>query len=116
MRIYGSSPMYNYVDLVFRCKKMFIITILLGSVICSTFLYLRGIQYEIDMEIGLTGDPNTASAQPGASTIRKSDSYAAAIRKARRLKDIWLKLDPTFLRAVLTNAKLDQKYGNSMDD
>src|SRR2546429_8745452 len=55
MRIYGSSPLYNYVELIFRCKRLFIVSIILGTVIISTFAYTRPTHYDASILVALAG-------------------------------------------------------------
>lgn len=107
MRIYGSSPLYNYVELLFRCKRMFIVAIILGTIVTGWAASLRRTQYSAKMVIALTGDPSagTTTNQSGQPTLAPG-----VARKATRLLKYWLPDDNSFLTDVVTNSNLDKRY------
>jgi uncharacterized protein involved in exopolysaccharide biosynthesis len=107
MRIYGSSPLYNYVELIFRCKRMFIVSIILGTVITSLIVAQRATSYDAAILVALTGDPAMAVASNQRPNNERE--ITPAQRKAGRL-DIWIQRRPQFLEEVAENALLDKKY------
>lgn len=113
MRIYGSSPLYNYVDLIFRCKRMFIVSILLGTLITSLVVYSRSATYTATILVALSGDPYTASKM---STGKKDDPSEVAIRRKANYLVLWLNRTPEFLEEVVKNTNLDRTYPGGMDE
>jgi hypothetical protein len=107
MRIYGSSPLYNYVELIFRCKRMFIVSIILGTVVTSVIVAQRATSYDASILVALSGDPVLALAANQRTSHEKE--ITPAQRKAGRL-DIWIQRQPAFLEEVVQNALLDKKY------
>jgi uncharacterized protein involved in exopolysaccharide biosynthesis len=113
MRIYGASPLYNYVELLFRCKRLFILSIILGTLVTSLMVYMRRAQYEATMIIGLSGDPMLAAELGG--TQARSAVIMDAQRKARNLL-LWVEKQPDFLETalkdvVINNVPADRRYG-----
>ncbi len=104
MPIYGSSPLYEYVELVFRCKRMFIIAILAGTLITSGLVYLRSASYTTTLIAGLAGEPETAAITAGGGS---DTDHSPAARKTDRLA-FWIRKDPDFLRGVLRDAHMNQ--------
>lgn len=113
MRIYGSSPLYNYVDLIFRCKRMFIVSILLGTLITSLVVYSRSATYTATILVALSGDPYTASK---LSTGKKDDPSEAAIRRKANYLVLWLNRTPEFLEEVVKNTNLDRTYPGGLEE
>jgi uncharacterized protein involved in exopolysaccharide biosynthesis len=112
MRIYGSSPLYNYVELLFRCKRMFIVAIILGTVVTSWAAATRATQYRASMFIKLIGE--RPSSAPGGG--EKDEAQVSVVRKASRLVDEWLPRT-AFLTEVIKNSGLDRRHPNkSMDE
>src|SRR5579871_3896812 len=103
MRIYGSSPVYKWVELIFRCRCMFIVSTLLGTIITSYLVYIRPTTYDTQILVALAGDPDQAAlmnpATPGSLVV------SPAQRKANRLA-IWIQRTPEFLQEVIQNAQL----------
>jgi uncharacterized protein involved in exopolysaccharide biosynthesis len=115
MRLYGSSPLHNYVELIFRCKRLFIISIILGTVIVSAIVASRSDKYESDLIVALSGDPeltrDMSPSGPSAADTAAND----AKRKANRLA-LWLAKTPDFLQEVIQDANVDRTHpGVSMD-
>lgn len=114
MRLYGSSPLYSYVELVFRCRRMFVISVILGTAVMSAVMALRADQYQTMMVIALTGNPEVVNAlNPGGPET--NPAVAGATRKARRLIELWLPEDPDFLPDTLKAIGLDRKYARDFD-
>ncbi len=71
MRVYGSSPLYNYVELVFRSKRLFIASILIATVVTVAVANARTGSYSAQALVYLTGSDTatptvTDSAQKGS--------------------------------------------------
>jgi capsular polysaccharide biosynthesis protein len=111
MRVYGTSPLFNYVELIFRCKKMFIIAIVLGTVVMSTVVYMRKDTYEASMLIALTGNTVSSDAMGSLSEQSRKEQFGAAARKATRLKTLWLEEDPKFLEEAMAAKGFDTRWG-----
>src|SRR5579871_6250906 len=107
MRIYGSSPVYKWVELIFRCRRMFIVSVLLGTIITSYLVYIRPTTYDAQILVALAGDPNQAALMN--PSIPNSPVVSAEQRKANRLT-IWIQRTPEFLQEVVQSAQLDKKY------
>ena len=41
MRVYGSSPLYNYIELIFRSKRLFLVCIVMASLVTTIFVLRR---------------------------------------------------------------------------
>src|SRR5207248_9423962 len=95
-------PLYQSVELAFRCKRMFIIAILAGTVITSGFVYMRSSSYSTTLIAALAGDPEGAQENVSPTAER-----TPATRKTERLA-FWLRKDPEFLRQVLRDVGMDQ--------
>lgn len=98
MRIYGSSPLHNYVELIFRCKRMFIVSLIIGTVITSAVVAMRKDKYEASIMVALSGDPELAANLSG-----RVDVSASASRKANRLA-LWMAKTPDFMKNVVKYA------------
>jgi uncharacterized protein involved in exopolysaccharide biosynthesis len=55
MRVYGSSPLFNYVELIFRSKRLFIVSIILATLATSALYFARSKNYTARMLIFMTG-------------------------------------------------------------
>lgn len=116
MRLYGSSPLYSYVELIFRSKRLFIVAILLGTLITSTMVFSRPVSYEANMIISLTGDPATNAAMNELTRRSRRTEVQAVRRKADRLI-FWVKNDREFVPQALRDINLDKKYSaEELDD
>jgi capsular polysaccharide biosynthesis protein len=102
MRVYGTSPLFNYVELIFRCKRMFIVAVLLGTAITAFVVHTRASTYDAAILVALTGDPEVAT------DLGREDA-SPALRKANRLI-IWIQRTPEFTNEIVRNAGLDKKY------
>lgn len=58
MRVYGSSPLYNYVELIFRSKRLFIAAIVVATAITASVAGMRAGTYEAKALVYLTGADN----------------------------------------------------------
>lgn len=111
MRIYGASPLYNYVELVFRCRRLFIVAVILGTVITSYVASTRKTLFTAEMVISLAGD---LSARKSLDPNKKEDRSVQ--RKAARLVGFFLPEDRSFLNQVIENANLDKAYPDKSRD
>ena len=55
MRVYGSSPLYNYVELVFRSKRLFIASVLVATTLTVVMAMRRAGTYSADALVLLSG-------------------------------------------------------------
>jgi len=60
MRVYGSAPLYNYIELIFRSKRLFIISIVLATFVTASVAVLRANTYTATALILLAGSERTA--------------------------------------------------------
>lgn len=107
MRTYGTSPLFSYVELVFRCKRLFIISIILGTVITSTVVRMRQTQYSGFFLAQLAGDADLAQAEAAANRRPGAGKDTPATRKADHLF-IWITRDNNFLPEVLRDQNMDR--------
>lgn len=108
MRVYGSSPLYNYVELIFRCKRMFIVAVIVGAIVSSVMVYTRPVSYNASMVVSLTGQTGLA-AMAGDSEPADPNAPNPVRRKANRLV-VWMSSIPKFMEQVVTDATLDKKH------
>ncbi len=88
MRVYGSSPLFNYVELVFRSKRLFIISIILASIATTGFYLFRAKSYNARMLVILTGSQVVgAQEDTERGTIKfKLDVLNALVRNPNFIK------------------------------
>jgi len=117
MRIYGSSPLYSYVELMFRCKRMFIIAIVLGTVIASAMVLRKETTYNASMLVQMVGQhPDLVTTYVGSSEAAGDRVLRPAEQKKRSL-DLLISSVPSFLEDVVDYAKLADKHpGKSKSD
>src|SRR5438445_10470113 len=107
MRIYGSSPLYNYVELIFRCKRLFIVSIILGTVIISTFAYTRPTHYDASLLVALAGKADVVRPATNNPNDPDNAKYTTA-RKAEHLQ-IWLQMYTQVLERADAHAQHDKR-------
>ena len=73
MRVYGSSPLYNYVELVFRSKRLFVISIILATIVTVGVAATRATTYSARALVLLSGDARTTP-----TSARMTPASAAA--------------------------------------
>lgn len=108
MRIYGSSPLYNYVELVFRSKKLFIVSIVLATVIVSTVMALRAGSYNATALVLLSGTEKT-----GPQEVNRDER--GTIDFKINVLNIVMK-DPDFFKEAFKNAGLNQNMSDAQFD
>lgn len=88
MRVYGSSPLFNYVELVFRSKRLFIVSIILASLATTGFYMFRAKSYSARMLVILTGSQVVgAQEDTERGTIKfKLDVLNALVRNPNFIK------------------------------
>ncbi len=55
MRVYGSSPLFNYVEMVFRSKRLFVVSVILATLATTAFYRSRTKTYNAQMVVFMTG-------------------------------------------------------------
>jgi len=100
MRVYGTSPLYNLVERIFRSKRLFIVCVVLATAILAGFAAWRAGQYTATAVILLSdntqpGMPAPAPNQPGSVKYKLS-----LLRIVAR--------DPEFIRQALVAQGLDK--------
>lgn len=101
MRVYGSSPLYNYVELVFRSKRLFIVSIVLTTLVVATMAAMRAGTYTARGIALLSGTPTT----------REDNTEDAAQRGSVRYKINVLNIvtkDPNFYKQAFKDAGLNE--------
>lgn len=107
MRLYGSSPLHNYIELIFRCKRLFIVSLILGTVLTSAIVALRSNKYEASIIVALTGNPELSQDLTNPKQeVQLQDNVK---RKANRLT-LWVQETPDFLQEVIRNANIDRDH------
>ena len=87
MRVYGSSPLFNYVELVFRSKRLFIVSIILASLATTGFYLFRAKTYSARMLVILTGSQVVGGGDLDRGTVRfKLDVLNALLRNPNFIK------------------------------
>lgn len=107
MRVYGASPLYNYVELIFRSKRLFIICIVLATLIVSTLATLRGKTYTAEAMILLTGKEESVLQT-------NTEEQQGSVNYKLNLLSIYLK-DPNFFREAITTA-IDEMKNPDRDE
>src|SRR5438105_175778 len=106
MRVYGSSPLYNYVELIFRSKRLFIASVVVTTLVVAGAAAMRAGTYTAKALVLLSGSAaNTANTEDSGQ--RGSISYKLNIL------NIVLK-DPNFMKEAMREQGLDK--GKTDDD
>jgi uncharacterized protein involved in exopolysaccharide biosynthesis len=100
MRVYGSSPLYNYVELIFRSKRMFIASIVLATTATIAVAAARTGSYNAQALVYLTG---ADQANPTIS----DPSQKGSIQYKLNLLNVTTK-DPKFIRDAFKDAGLNR--------
>jgi uncharacterized protein involved in exopolysaccharide biosynthesis len=100
MRVYGSSPLYNYVELVFRSKRLFIASILIATCATVAIAAARSGSYNAQALVYLTGS-DTASPTVESSAQKGSIQYKV------NLLNVSTK-DPEFIKAAFREQGLNR--------
>lgn len=97
MRVYGTSPLYNYVELVFRSKRLFIASIILTTLVVVGVSSMRSGMYNARALIVLSGSKSGQDAEDAAqrgtvkyklnllSTVLKDPKFTETAFKERGL-------------------------------
>ncbi len=106
MRVYGTSPLYNYVELIFRSKRLFIGSIIIATLATVFFYVYRSGNYTASTVVLLTGtDTPSSEDKEEKGTIQ----YKLNILKL----DL---RDPTFVKQALRDERLDQNMSGDQFD
>lgn len=100
MRVYGTSPLYSYVELVFRSKRLFIFSILAATVVTAAVAAFRSGEYTATAVILLSGN---AEATPGIA----DDTARGSIHYKLNVLNIVAR-DPVFLKEAMDEKGLTQ--------
>lgn len=105
MRVYGSSPLYNYVELVFRAKKLFIIAVVIGVLISGAMAYTRAGMYTGTAILFLSGYGPTSSGSEHNFSMVSPNNVASKLE----ILNIVTK-DPNFWNSVIRDRGIDKRY------
>src|SRR2546430_1803619 len=109
MRVYGASPLYNYVELVFRSKRLFILSVVLATAIVSVLAATRSKSYTAT---GIVLLSQTQQAALGAIDVAEVGS----IRYKLGILNFVMK-DPGFIKDALRARNLDRdRNGNPLPE
>jgi uncharacterized protein involved in exopolysaccharide biosynthesis len=98
MRVYGTSPLYNYVELVFRSRRLFIGSIIVATLVTMFMYFYRVSNYSARTLILLLDTP-----------VTNPDDRAERGTIAFKLNILNLDLrDPSFVKEALRRERLDQ--------
>ena len=100
MRIYGASPLYNYAELIFRSKRLFIVSVVLATAIVSLLATTRAKNYSATMVIGLSGTLNNAGASVEGGQL-------GSIRYKLNVLNIFMR-SPNLIKEAMRSATLDR--------
>ena len=107
MRVYGSSPLYNYVELIFRSRKLFIVSIILATVVTVSVATMKASTYNARALILLSGEASKSNLGADDPSTRGSIAYKMSVL------NIVLK-DPGFIKTAFTEAGLNKKPDGSI--
>jgi uncharacterized protein involved in exopolysaccharide biosynthesis len=99
MRVYGSSPLYNYVELIFRSKRLFIASIILTTLVVVGMSSMRSGMYNARALIVLSGSKSGADAEDAAQR--------GTVKYKLNLLNVVLK-DPKFIETAFKDRGLDR--------
>ena len=108
MRVYGASPLYSYVELVFRSKRLFIFSIVLATAIVSVLAMTRTRTYTATAGVLLSepvqqGGAQNPNEEPAGNGRLKFTILNNALKKQ------------LFIKGALTEAHLNQySTGNEL--
>ena len=98
MRVYGSSPLFNYVELIFRSRRLFVVSIVLATLATTGFYYSRTKTYSARMIVFMTGSETVG---PVDDTQRGSIGYKINTLNA-------LLRDPNFIKKAMQDGGLNR--------
>jgi uncharacterized protein involved in exopolysaccharide biosynthesis len=100
MRVYGANPLYNYVELIFRSKRLFIVSMILATFVTASLAMLRSNTYSATATVLLTGSQDTGPQQ-------LTEQQRGSVQYKIDVLNLVLK-DPNFIKEFLTDAGLDR--------
>lgn len=110
MRVYGASPLYNYVELIFRSKRLFIVSILLATIATVAFVVMRTKTYNATALVLLSG-----SAQAIPNVDQTDRAQRGSIQYKLNILNLVLK-DPNFMKAAFKEAGLNKDMNDEQFD
>ncbi|GEM_PF-6898880 len=99
MRVYGTSPLYNYVELIFRSKRLFIASIILTTLIVVGMSSMRSGAYNARALVVLSGSKSGQDAEDAAQR--------GTVKYKLNLLNVVLK-DPKFIETAFKDRGLDK--------
>lgn len=108
MRVYGSSPLYNYVELVFRSKRLFIVSVVLTSLIVASVAAMKAGTYTASAIIVLS---NSSSAAQGSDDAAQRGS----VKYKLNVLNVITK-DPNFFKDAFRLAGFDKVGDTKLTD
>ena len=102
MRVYGSSPLYSYVELVFRAKRLFIVSFIIALLISVGVVAFKSGSYNAKAIVLLSG-----STPSVVGNNNNDDPLRGSIQFKLNILNLCLK-DPKFMRDAFKNGGLDK--------
>lgn len=99
MRVYGTSPLYNYVELIFRSRRLFIASIILTTLIVVGMSSMRSGSYNARALVVLSGSKSGQDAEDAAQR--------GTVKYKLNLLNVVLK-DPKFTENAFKDRGLDK--------
>ena len=107
MRTYGTSPIYRYVELIFRARKMFIVSVIICLVASIAFSVVRSQSFTAEAVVFLSGSEST-----GPTQVDRDDKVAQGSIKYKMSILNVLTRDTVTLRAAFDRAQLTNGLGS----
>ena len=115
MRVYGSSPLFNYVELIFRSKRLFIVSIILATLATTGFYLSRTKNYNARMVVLMTGsEAVTADASQKDTVAFKLAVLNIMLKNPKNIKDAMLAADLKRGMSDVAFAEFCKKVTNSL--
>lgn len=99
MRVYGTSPLYNYVELIFRSKRLFIASIILTTIVVVGMSSMRSGMYNARALVVLSASKSGADTEDAAQR--------GTVKYKLNLLNVVLK-DPKFIETAFKDRGLDK--------
>ena len=105
MRVYGNSPLYNYVELMFRSKRLFIVSVVLATAITVTVAITRAGTYTAVAIVLLANNGQSGVASMGSR--EDEESKRGSIKFKLNVLNVVMK-DPAFMKTAFQEARLNK--------
>lgn len=110
MRVYGSSPLYKYLELIFRSRRLFLISFLIATATTTLLFFWQPNKYVAKGYFVVSGK----TASPLDPSYRESESERELIKKRISQLNVLLQ-QPFFFRDALSAEGMNlEKNGNQM--